>query len=258
VDRSAGSDHPDAGACVRVEGVTQVVRARNDPGQYDDLAGLWWDRTGPFALLHEIAEARAALIPSAQRPDAVLIDLGCGAGLLAPHVSHLGYRHVGLDITASALRQARDHGVGPVRTDVLTLPLPDGMADVVVAGEILEHVTDLRRAVAEACRILRPGGVLVLDTLADTRISRILAVYVAERIPGGAPKGIHDPALFVDRAVLLTACARGGVDVRLRGVRPSIPGLLRRLSGRKDRIGLVPTWSTAILFQGYGVKEVAR
>lgn len=232
----------------------QLVRARNDPEQYDELADVWWDLSGPFALLHAIAAARADLIPPAPRPGSVLVDLGCGAGLLAPHIRDHGYRHVGLDITASALHQAADHCVLTIRADVLALPLPDGVADVVVAGEILEHVTDLGQAVAEACRILRPGGVLVLDTLADTALARVLAVHIAERIPGGAPKGIHDPALFVNRAELRAACARGGVDVVLRGLRPSIPGVLRRLLRRRDRVGVVPTWSTAVLFQGHGIK----
>lgn len=228
-------------------------RARNDPRQYDDLAGAWWDPRGPFAMLHAIAAARATLIPAARRPGAVLADLGCGAGLLAPHVD--GYRHIGLDVTDSALRQARDHGVLPVRADVLQLPLPGGVADVVVAGEILEHVTDLPQAVAEACRILRPGGTLVLDTLADTALARLLAVTVAERIPGGAPKGIHDPALFVDREVLLAECARHGVRLALSGLRPSVRGLVWWFARRRDRVGMVRTRSTAVLFQGYGVKE---
>ncbi len=96
-----------------------------------------------------------------------------------------------------------------IRGDVLTLPLADGCADVVSAGEILEHVPDLPRAVAEACRVLRPGGLLVLDTIARTAIARFVAVTVAESIPGLAPKGIHDPALFVDRARLVAECRRG-------------------------------------------------
>jgi len=254
----AGRSRRDLAGCVRVVGVPQLLRARNDPGQYDDLVDVWWDLSGPFALLHAIATARADLIPPASRPGAVLVDLACGGGLLAPHVQHLGYRHVGLDITASALRHAADHGVLAIRADVLTLPLPGAIADVVVAGEILEHVTDLGGAVAEACRVLRPGGVLVLDTLADTRLARVLAVHIAERIPGGAPKGIHDPALFVNRVALREACARGGVTVVLTGLRPSIPGLLRWMLFRRHRIGMVRTRPTAVLFQGRGTKEVPR
>lgn len=71
------------------------VLPRNDPRQYDDLAGEWWRPDGAFAMLHWLAEARAALVPPATRLDALLVDLGCGAGLLAPHLVGKGYRHVG-------------------------------------------------------------------------------------------------------------------------------------------------------------------
>jgi 2-polyprenyl-6-hydroxyphenyl methylase / 3-demethylubiquinone-9 3-methyltransferase len=236
-------------------GATATRRSRNDPGQYDDLAEHWWNPRGHFAMLHWLAQARGALIPAAVGTGGVLVDLGCGAGLLAPHVAAKGYRHIGVDLTASALAQAAAHGVEPVRADVTAIPLVDGCADVVAAGEILEHVTDLPAAVAEACRLLRPGGLLVIDTLAATAAARLVAVRMAERVPGGPPPGIHDPALFVDRALLLRECARHGVHLRLRGIRPSLVDLARWLAGRTDSVRMVPAPTTAVLFQGAGRRE---
>ena len=230
----------------------QAPRARNDPRQYDDLAGQWWEPRGGFAMLHWLAVARAALVPPADRPGAVLVDLGCGGGLLAPHVVDKGYRHVGVDLTASALRQARDHGVTAVRGDVTRVPLADGCADVVAAGEILEHVTDLPAAVGEACRLLRPGGLLVIDTIAATALARVVAVTLAERLPGGPPPGIHDPDLFVDRAELVGECARNGVELTLRGIRPSMIDLAKALAGRTSAVRMVPLPVTAVLFQAVG------
>ncbi|EEP72061.1 methyltransferase [Micromonospora sp. ATCC 39149] len=233
----------------------------NDPRQYDELADEWWRPDGAFAMLHWLARARAALVPPATRPHALLVDLGCGAGLLAPHLAGKGYRHVGVDLTRSALAQAAEHGVTPVNGDATAVPLADGCADVVAAGELLEHVPDWRRAVAEACRLLRPGGLLVLDTLNDTVLSRLVAVEVGERLPT-VPRGIHDPRLFVDDRALVAECARHGVDLRVRGVRPELRGTLRWLvrrirgtgpsAGRAPRIR--PTWSTAVLYQGRGVR----
>ena len=162
-------------------------------------------------MLHWLAAARAAMVPPADRAGAVLVDLGCGGGLLAPHLAGKGYRHVGVDVTASALAQARAHGVDPLRGDITAVPLADGCADVVAAGEILEHVTDLPAAVGEACRLLRPGGLLVIDTIAATALAGVVAVTMAERLPGGPPPGIHDRTLFVDRSVLVRECARHGV-----------------------------------------------
>lgn len=227
-------------------------RPRNDPRQYDDLAPHWWDPRGPFAMLHWLAAARGAQVPPPTPGDApLLVDLGCGAGLMAPHVS--GYRHVGVDLTASALAQAADRGVLPVRGDVTAVPLRSGCADVVAAGEILEHVTDLDAAVAEACRLLRPGGLLVIDTLAATALARFVAVTLAERVRG-APKGIHDPDLFVDRDRLRRACARHGVELTMWGIRPSVRDLAAWVAGRRDGVRMVRVPTSAVLFQAVGRK----
>jgi 2-polyprenyl-6-hydroxyphenyl methylase / 3-demethylubiquinone-9 3-methyltransferase len=230
------------------------VRPLNDPRQYDDLADTWWDPRGRFAMLHWIAEARASLVPTSTRQGSLLLDLACGAGLLAPHVSRHGHRHVGLDLSRTALPQAREHGVTPVRGDVLRLPFAAEVADVVVAGEVLEHVTDPARLVAEACRVLRPGGTLVLDTIADTWWGRFSSVTVGERMPAGPPKRLHDPALFIDRDVLVRAARTGGVELRLTGLRPSARDYLGWLAGRREGVRMRTTRSTAGLFQAVGRK----
>jgi 2-polyprenyl-6-hydroxyphenyl methylase/3-demethylubiquinone-9 3-methyltransferase len=209
-------------------------------------------------MLHWIAKARAALIPPARRDGAVLVDVGCGAGLLAPHVAGQGYRHIGVDLVPSALRQAAGHGVTVVRGDAAALPLPDGCADVVSAGEVFEHVTDLPAVVREACRVLRPGGLLVADTVNATWLARFLVVTVAERVPGGAPPGIHDPALFVRPARLVALCARHGVTLRTRGVRPAVGAMLRWLVTRRGEVPIVPTRPTAVLYQGVGTRQRDR
>jgi 2-polyprenyl-6-hydroxyphenyl methylase/3-demethylubiquinone-9 3-methyltransferase len=231
---------------------------RNDPRQYDDLAGEWWRPGGGFEILHWLAEARAALVPPAPRPDAVLVDAGCGGGLLAPHVRRLGYRHVGVDVRRSGLEQSAARGMTPLTGDVTALPLANGSADVVVAGEILEHVTDLGATVAELCRVLRPGGLVVLDTVNDTALGRFITVTAGEWL-GIAPVGLHDPELFVDPGELTAAFARHGVRLQIRGIRPTMTGLLRWLA-RPGRSGgrpigrIVPTRSTAVLYQGQGRK----
>jgi 2-polyprenyl-6-hydroxyphenyl methylase/3-demethylubiquinone-9 3-methyltransferase len=233
---------------------------RNDPRQYDELAGQWWRPGGDFELLHWLAAARAALVPAAGRPGAVLVDAGCGGGLLAPHLTGKGYRHIGVDLRPAGLRTAAEHGVQAVCGDVTRLPLGDGTADVVAAGEILEHVPDVPATVAELCRVLRPGGLVVLDTINATRLSRFITVTAGEKL-GVAPVGLHDPALFVPARRLVSEFARYGVPLRLRGVRPSVPGLVRWLVLRRPaRAGrplgrIVSAPSTAVLYQGQGRKK---
>jgi 2-polyprenyl-6-hydroxyphenyl methylase/3-demethylubiquinone-9 3-methyltransferase len=206
-------------------------------------------------MLRWIAAARARLVPPAPRAGALLLDVGCGGGLLAPELRGHGYRHVGVDLSGSALRAARAHGVDVVRGDAARLPFRDDGFDAVVVGELLEHVRDHAAVVAEACRVLRAGGTLVLDTIAATWWGRFSAVTVGERLPAGPPRRLHDPALFVDRARLLDVAARHGVRLALTGLRPDPVGYVRWLGRRADSVRMVPTRSTAGLFQGVGVKE---
>lgn len=231
-----------------------VVRPRNDVRQYDDLRDEWWKPRGVFAMLHWIAAARARLVPPAARTGSLLLDVGCGAGVLAPLVAHLGHRHLGIDVVAGSVAQARAHGIEPVIGDAARLPFADERLDVVVAGEVLEHVPDPHRVLRECIRVLRPGGTLVLDTIAATRWGRFSAITIGEHIPAGPPPRLHDGRLFIDRADLITTCARAGVHVTLTGLRPSAPDYLLWLAGRRTDVRMLSTRSTAGLFQAHGTK----
>ncbi len=233
-----------------------TLRARNDPAQYDDLLDDWWAPRGAFAMLHWIAAARARLVPVARSADAVLVDVACGGGLMGPHVARLGYRHVGVDLSHGSLAVAAGHGVAPLRGLAEHLPLPDAVADVVVAGEVLEHVPDPDAVLADAVRVLRPGGTLVIDTIARTWWGRFSSITVAERIPGGPPARLHDGDLFVDRDRLVRRAATLGVDLTLTGLRPRATDYARWVAGRRPDVRMVPTRSTAGLFQAHGRKRV--
>ena len=237
------------------------VRTRNDPDQYDDLADEWWLPFGEFAALHWLARSRAELIPPPPYPGAVLLDVACGAGLLAPYLSGpqarvAGWQHAGVDLSARSLRQARDHGVAPVQADVFRLPFADASLHCVVAGEILEHLPDLAAGCAELARVLAPGGVLVIDTLNDTRFCRIVLVRIAEHLPGGPPPRIHDPALLVDPERLSGLLAAGGVRLGpLTGLRPSARDLVGWLLRRREQVRMLPTGSTAGVYQAIAIKD---
>lgn len=207
-------------------------------------------------MLSWIAAARLRHIPPPAREGARLLDVACGAGLLAPHLAAAhSYEHVGVDISAAALGQAVAHGVTAVRGDVTRLPFRDESFDVVVAGEVLEHVRDLPSVVSEVCRVLRTGGTLVIDTIANTWWARFSSITVAERLPGGPPNRLHDGALFVDRARLRAAAEQHGVRLTLNGLRPSAVDYLRWLARRRADVRMLPTGSTAGLFQAVGTKR---
>ena len=147
----------------------------------------------------------------------------------------LGYRHVGVDLVAGrSTRPPRTASPrsGPTCTRCRS---PTAAPTSVSAGEILEHVADPSTVVAEACRVLRPGGMLVLDTLNATALGRFIAVTLGERMPGGAPRASTIPRLFVRPDVLVDACAAHGVAADGAGLRPAVGPLLRWLVRARRR-----------------------
>jgi 2-polyprenyl-6-hydroxyphenyl methylase / 3-demethylubiquinone-9 3-methyltransferase len=231
------------------------VRPRNDLRQYDDLVDEWTRPDGAFAALHWLATSRRAVVPDAATTGEVLVDIGCGAGLTSdPASSHV---HIGIDLVESSLRLAAARGVQAVRADAANIPLASSSADVVVAGEILEHVTDLPAVVGEICRVLRPGGHVVIDTINDSRLARFALVTVAERLPGGPPRGIHDPRLFVRPDHLQRLFAAHGVELRIWGLRPSALDYARFLADRRRPVRMLTTRSPALVYQGVGTKAPA-
>ena len=90
-----------------------------------------------------------------------VLDLGCRSGALTKHFLD-GNEVVGVDVDAVALAKAEALGIEVIVADVEDpLPLESQSFDAVVAGELLEHVRVPQALVAEARRVLRPGGIFV-------------------------------------------------------------------------------------------------
>ena len=97
----------------------------------------------------------------ASRPEAEILDVGCGTGSNLEAFSGLGHA-TGVDMSPEALSFCRARGARRVTfSEIERLPFADASFDVVTAMDVLEHVDDDLAALAELRRVLRPGGLLL-------------------------------------------------------------------------------------------------
>ena len=87
-----------------------------------------------------------------------LLDIGCGAGTLLHAARRAGWDAAGTEVSRPAVEHVRGEGFEVFAGELGEARFPDGHFDVVTASEILEHLPDPRALLAEAARILRPGG----------------------------------------------------------------------------------------------------
>jgi ubiquinone/menaquinone biosynthesis C-methylase UbiE len=138
-------------------------------------------RLSAMYLAPDLCELRAFLLDRlAPQSGERVLDIGCGPGVtLAEIASRIGPRGVavGLDVAEPMLEaalkraQARNVAVELHHGGAEQLPFPDASFDAVLCVQVLEYCADPATAVAEAMRVARPGGRLVLsDTDWDTAV----------------------------------------------------------------------------------------
>jgi SAM-dependent methyltransferase len=114
-----------------------------------------------------------------------VLDVGCAFGYGSAALATSGRRVVGIERDSGNVEAARRllPELVFLEGDAEALPVPDGCADAVIMLDIVEHLADPRRALAEAHRVLRPSGVIVLSVPNRGALHRFdaLNVYTALR-----------------------------------------------------------------------------
>ncbi len=124
------------------------------------------------------AEVCAAFLLPRLHTDSVVLDVGCGPGTITAGLARHAGKVVGLDMSAEVVDAARNHaaecGLANASFEVgsvYELPWDDKSFDVVYAHQVLQHLSDPVRALREARRVLRPGGlVAVRDSDYETMV----------------------------------------------------------------------------------------
>ena len=206
-----------------------------DPAEiarFSAMAAEWWDPEGKFRPLHKLNPTRVQYVrdracarfgrdPKSLRPlDGLrLADIGCGGGLISEPMARLGAEVVGLDAAEANIAVARLHadqaGVG---VDYRATTAEDMVAagehfDIVLSLEVVEHVADPAAFVANCCRLVRPGGLIVMATLTRTARSFGMAIVGAEYVLRWLPRGTHDWRKFLRPSELSDMLRAGGAKV---------------------------------------------
>ena len=136
------------------------------PGVSFDRAAKYYDATR--GLPTEVVKELGDVLSSELAGGRLSLEIGVGTGRIALPLAGLGVQLIGADLAPAMLSQlvanaGGTHVVPPMTADVTALPLRDASVDAVLGCHVLHLIPDWPAAVEEACRVLRPGGLLLLD-----------------------------------------------------------------------------------------------
>jgi SAM-dependent methyltransferase len=135
--------------------VTEVDRYYNE--FYRELARL--DAAGND--YSKVAELLSEEVATGRRLR--IVDVGCGYGSVSGALARSGHEVYGVEIGNDAVRALPAHGIRPIKADIgRSLPIADTTMDVVLLLDVLEHVFNPLWLLAEARRVLRDRGVVVI------------------------------------------------------------------------------------------------
>ncbi|HOU55255.1 MAG TPA: class I SAM-dependent methyltransferase [Myxococcota bacterium] len=210
-----------------------------DPRDYYDVMSRTYEDERHHGYHRYLDEAEVAAVADLVRGREVL-EVGCGTGLILQRLAGLASRAVGVDLSPGMLRKARERGLEVLEGRAEALPFPDASFDVAVSFKVLAHVPDVRAALAEMARVVRPGGAVAAEFY-----NRHSLRYLVKRLKPPTPidDGVHDEDVTTRYDTLdeVRRLLPQGLRLeRVRGIRVAIPAAL---------LMRVPVLGAALAFQ---------
>lgn len=188
---------------------------------YDELAETWWDEKEFLHLLKAMVNPwrvpyfKEVLVKhfGQDLSRARLLDIGSGGGVLAEEFVSMGCQVTGIDVSPRSIDIARAHArrrglsidyrVG----SGTSLPFGPNAFEAVSCCDVLEHIRDWKQVVAEAGRVLVPGGLFFFDTINRTQKSRVTFIYGLQESPLTRlmPANTHIWEMFITPAEITAA-----------------------------------------------------
>jgi 2-polyprenyl-6-hydroxyphenyl methylase/3-demethylubiquinone-9 3-methyltransferase len=257
-----------------------------DNSYFDSLSHLWWSENSYFSLLRSMVNPwrveyfKRVIEDNALRPPGMsLLEVGCGGGLLSEELAALGFAVTGVDSSRESIAAAHEHARRAARkidyrvASAESLPFKESAFDAVACCDVLEHIPHWEAVLADVSRVLKPGGLLLFDTINRTAASRLIYVQITQNWPLTriAPKDLHVWRMFITPQELEASLERSNLHLmHLQGARVGT-GYIRalRLIRRYRRglitgdqlggqLALVPHDSLALSYAGYAVRDAGR
>ena len=269
----------------QMQATTDEVYKQINNALYNEQGSTWWDENQCLHLLKSsVNPARVGYfrrlldqVLKCEYRGAATLDVGCGGGILAEEFAAMGFQVTGIDPSEPSLNTARQHAqskrlsIQYLQGTGESIPFADNSYSVVYCCDVLEHVRDLPRVIAEIYRVTKPGGVFFFDTLNRTFISKLVAIKIWQEWKSTAfmPPRLHEWKMFVQPEELKEVLAQARFEFKeFRGTSPniSIPRMISLLRKRaKGEIGykelgqrfkLVESNDLKILYMGYAIKPL--
>lgn len=170
--------------------------------KFSNLADAWWDINGALKTLHDINQIRSDYIEKfLLLENKKLLDIGCGGGILSESMAKRSAIVTGIDPESSAIEIAKKHAeMSKLEIKYHCTTVEDLKTDkynVITCLEMLEHVPNPESIIANAKRLLVPGGYLFLSTINRTVKSYLQVILAAEYILNLLPRQTHDFTKFI-------------------------------------------------------------
>ncbi len=127
------------------------------------------------------------------RPDAKILDIGTGGGEMLRQLARAGAFPVGLDVALlnlqNAAKRLKENGITHFALtlgDAYVLPFKDTSIDALILSEVVEHLGKPEKAIAEAARVLKPRGQLVISVPYKEKIVYHLCIHCNRPTPANA------------------------------------------------------------------------